>query len=354
MRPAPPRFRCRARGAAHHGLRAAPKTLRIAMTASDVPTTAGMPNNGFEGMRFLGFPVFEPLVDWDLTRADQAGRYPPGPGGELGQDAADPARWRFTLRQGVSFHDGTAFSADSVIWNLDRFYKNDSPQFEPGRRRLCARPRLHHVGLPQDRRPHGRDRDLRPVSYLPYLLTWILFTSPADLCQPPATTGARWPRCRRRRDRAVQDHPLRAARSRPSCRATTATGTPTGSPSSTASCCCRCRRRIPAWPRCAAARSTGSRCRRRTPSPASKQAGFQVVTNSYPHVWPWVFAAGKPGSPVADVRVRQALNYCIDRDGMLALLNGTAEPSVGFYKANDRCSASRRTATSSIRPRARR
>jgi len=26
--------------------------LRIAMTASDIPTTTGMPNNGFEGMRF--------------------------------------------------------------------------------------------------------------------------------------------------------------------------------------------------------------------------------------------------------------------------------------------------------------
>jgi peptide/nickel transport system substrate-binding protein len=25
--------------------------LRIAMTASDIPTTTGMPNNGFEGMR---------------------------------------------------------------------------------------------------------------------------------------------------------------------------------------------------------------------------------------------------------------------------------------------------------------
>ena len=37
-------------------------TLRIAMTASDVPTTTGMPNNGFEGMRFLGYPVFESLV----------------------------------------------------------------------------------------------------------------------------------------------------------------------------------------------------------------------------------------------------------------------------------------------------
>ena len=27
-------------------------TLRIAMTASDVPTTTGAPDNGFEGMRF--------------------------------------------------------------------------------------------------------------------------------------------------------------------------------------------------------------------------------------------------------------------------------------------------------------
>ena len=27
-------------------------TLRIAMTASDIPTATGLPNNGFEGMRF--------------------------------------------------------------------------------------------------------------------------------------------------------------------------------------------------------------------------------------------------------------------------------------------------------------
>jgi len=43
------------------------KVLRIAMTASDIPTTSGMPNNGFEGMRFLGFPVFQGLIGFDLT-----------------------------------------------------------------------------------------------------------------------------------------------------------------------------------------------------------------------------------------------------------------------------------------------
>jgi ABC-type transport system substrate-binding protein len=64
-------------------------------------------------------------------------------------------------------------------------------------------------------------------------------------------------------------------------------------------------------------------------------AGFQITTGSYPHIWPWIFAAGRPGSPVQDVKVRQALNWCIDRDGMVALLNGTAEPSVGFFKPSD-------------------
>jgi peptide/nickel transport system substrate-binding protein len=54
-----------------------PRTLRIAMTAADVPTTTGMPNNGFEGMRFLGYPIFEGLVLWDLSRTDRLARCAP-------------------------------------------------------------------------------------------------------------------------------------------------------------------------------------------------------------------------------------------------------------------------------------
>jgi peptide/nickel transport system substrate-binding protein len=53
-------------------------TLRIAMTAADIPTTTGVPNNGFEGMRFLGYPIFEGLVLWDLTRTDQLAGPRPG------------------------------------------------------------------------------------------------------------------------------------------------------------------------------------------------------------------------------------------------------------------------------------
>ena len=53
-------------------------TLRIAMTASDIPTATGLPNNGFEGMRFLGYPIFEGLVLWDLTKTDKLAGLRPG------------------------------------------------------------------------------------------------------------------------------------------------------------------------------------------------------------------------------------------------------------------------------------
>jgi peptide/nickel transport system substrate-binding protein len=39
-------------------------------------------------------------------------------------------------------------------------------------------------------------------------------------------------------------------------------------------------------------------------------------------------------SPFRDKRVRQAANYAIDRDGIVKLLNGTAEPATGLYPEN--------------------
>ena len=31
----------------------------------------------------------------------------------------DPDRWRFNLREGVAFHNGEAWNAEAVAWNLD-------------------------------------------------------------------------------------------------------------------------------------------------------------------------------------------------------------------------------------------
>jgi ABC-type transport system substrate-binding protein len=91
------------------------KVLRIAMTASDIPTTTGMPNNGFEGMRFLGFPIFEGLIQFDLTRTDQLATLKPGLAEKWEQAPDDKKTWIFHLRRGVKFHDGSDFNADAVI-----------------------------------------------------------------------------------------------------------------------------------------------------------------------------------------------------------------------------------------------
>src|SRR5215218_4908921 len=107
------------------------KTLRIAMTASDIPTTTGMPNNGFEGMRFLGFPIFEGLILFDLSKSDSLATLRPGLAEKWEQSPDDKKTWIFTLRKGVKFHDGTDFNADAVIWNLERIFNKDSAQFEP-------------------------------------------------------------------------------------------------------------------------------------------------------------------------------------------------------------------------------
>ena len=62
---------------------------------------------------------------------------------------------------------------------------------------------------------------------------------------------------------------------------------------------------------------------------------FQIVANSYPHSWPWTFNLAREDSPFRDIRVRHAINYCVNRDGLVTLLNGLAEPAYGLFKKAD-------------------
>ncbi len=310
-----------------------PRTLRIAMTAADVPTTSGMPNNGFEGMRFLGYPVFEALVAWDLSDPARPATLRPGLAESWEQDEADPRIWRFALRRGVAFHDGTPFNAEAVIWNLDRFFRNDSPQFD------AAGSAITRGRIPVMESYRRIDdftveiRTTRPVSYWPFLQVYILMTSPASF----EAGGRDWARVAALP--AAGTGPFRITRFVPRQQVELSRHDGYWDTARRA----RLERILllpmpEATTRLAALRSGQVDWVEVPPPdgiPALRQAGFQITTGSYPHVWPWVFAAGRPGSAVADVRVRQGLNWCIDRAAMVQLLNGTAEPSVGFFKPND-------------------
>src|SRR3954447_16814984 len=97
-------------------------TLRIGMTASDIPLTTGQTDQGGEGMRFMGYTVYDGLINWDLSSFDKPSDLVPGLAASYGVDAADPAknRWVFKIREGVKFHDGSEFTAEAAVWNFDK------------------------------------------------------------------------------------------------------------------------------------------------------------------------------------------------------------------------------------------
>ncbi len=52
--------------------------LRIGMTASDIAYTAGQPDQGGEGLRFMGFQLYDALVSWDLRQGERPADMAPG------------------------------------------------------------------------------------------------------------------------------------------------------------------------------------------------------------------------------------------------------------------------------------
>jgi peptide/nickel transport system substrate-binding protein len=308
-------------------------TLRIAMTAADIPTATGLPNNGFEGMRFLGYPIFEGLVLWDLSKPDQLATLRPGLAEKWEQDPADLKTWIFHLRQGVKFHDGSDFNADAVIWNLERYFNNTSPQFEPPSSAM-SRARVPLMGS------YKKIDDgtvaittTRPASYFPFMAVYLLFTSPASF----EKAGRDWAKVATLP--AAGTGPFRLAKVVPRQEADLARWDKYWDASHMAKVDNVVMMPIPeANSRLAALRSGQVDWIEVPPADgidSLKAAGFNIVTGSYPHVWPWFYNIGATNSPFKDVRVRQALNYCIDRQALVSLLNGTAEPSFGWLKTSD-------------------
>jgi ABC-type transport system substrate-binding protein len=311
----------------------AESTLRIAMTAADIPTATGLPNNGFEGMRFMGYPIFEGLVLWDLTKTDQLAGLRPGLAEKWEQAPGDTKTWIFHLRKGVKFHDGSDFNADAVIWNLDRYFKNDSPQFEAAASGM-SRARVPLMGS------YKKIDDATvsittttPASYFPYMAVYLLFTSPTSF----EKAGKDWGKVATLP--AAGTGPFKISRVVPRERVELLRNDGYWDAAKKAKIDKVVLMPVPeANARLAALRS-GQVDWIEVPPPdglaSLKSAGFTITTGSYPHVWPWFYNIGAANSPFKDVRVRQALNYCVDREGLVSLLAGTAEPSSGWLKASD-------------------
>ena len=68
--------------------------------------------------------------------------------------------------------------------------------------------------------------------------------------------------------------------------------------------------------------------------PSLRAARFQIAQNAYQHIWAWRLNVTE-SSPFADIRVRQAANLAIDRDGIVQLLSGAAQAARGKVTPDD-------------------
>ncbi|NEU13678.1 ABC transporter substrate-binding protein [Methylobacterium sp. BTF04] len=300
--------------------------LKIGMTASDIPLTTGQADNGGEGMRFMGYTVYDGLINWDLSSATKPSVLVPGLATSWTVDPADNTKWTFKLRDGVTFHDGSPFTAESVVWNLDKLLKNDAPQFDP-RQSAQGRSRIPAVASYKVIDPTTVEIVTKaPDATLPYQIAWIMMSSPTQweklgkswdaFAKTPSGTGP-WKLTlfapRERAEMAPNKEYWDKARV-PKLDKLVLVPLPEANA------------------RVAALRS-GQVDWIEAPPPDAvaslKAAGFGIVTNSYPHNWTWHLSRVE-GSPWNDIRVRKAANLAVDREGMKELLNGLMIPAQGF------------------------
>jgi len=300
-------------------------TLRVALTASDIPLPNGQTDQGAEGMRFLGYQVFEALINYDLSSADKPVTLIPGLATSWAVDPEDDTKWTFTLREGVKFHDGSDFNADAVIFNFDKILNPDSPQYDEkqagqGRGRI---PTITAYEKVDDMTVSFTTT--APDALIPFQIAWIVMSSPAAweaagswdaFLNAPSGTG-----------------PFKMTEYVPRERAVMVKNEDYWDPA-----------RIPeldelvllpvpdASARVAALRSGQVDWIEGPPSDSIDSlvgAGFEISSNVYPHVWPWHFSMLE-GSPWTDIRVRKAANLAIDREGMKVLLGGLMLPAEGM------------------------
>ena len=154
-------------------------TLRIATTLAALPTQNGGPDQGTEGIRFMGYTLYDPLIGWDLSHADRAATLRPSIATAWTVDAQDRTRWTITVRDGIHFHDGSLLDAAAVVWNLDKLFNRDAPQYD---REQAAQMTWRMPAIKASRviDPQHLEITTNGIdSTLPYQLTALLISSPA-------------------------------------------------------------------------------------------------------------------------------------------------------------------------------
>lgn len=324
---------CGALLVAYGGAAMAESVLRIGMTAADIPRTLGQPDQGFEGNRFTGIPMYDSLTQWDLSKADEASVVIPALAVSWEVNPNDTTKWIFKLRDDVKFHDGSAFNADAVVWNVQKVLDDSAPHFDASQ-----------VGVTASRMPTLRSArkidDLtvelttsEPDAFLPINLTNLFMASPAQWQAKydavPATVTDPSERAAQAWVAFAADAsgtgPFKMARFVPRERLEIVKNPDYWDSSRMAQVDRVVMLPMPEANARTAALLSGQVDWIEAPAPDAipqiEARGFKIYSNPQPHVWPWQLSFVE-GSPWLDQRVRHAANLCVDREGLRELLGG--------------------------------
>lgn len=292
--------------------------IRVGMTVATVPLTNGCPDQGGEGMRFMGVTLYDSLVSYDLLTGDKPAALRPCIATEWARSAENPKRWNFKLREGIKFHDGKVLDAEDVAFSFERAFDADSPAFDiKANGQITVQvPNIATWGVdgPLDFWVETNTID----GTLPYALTWLGITHRAaweaagsdwTAYLTQAVGSGPWKlESYNQRERAVlvrnPDY-WDAARIPKSARLVLL---PLADPNA----------------RVAALMSGQINFVEAPPPdmvPQLEAQGFTVTKNAYPHNWTWFLGMGE-GSPWLDSRLRKAANLAVDREGLKVLLGG--------------------------------
>jgi peptide/nickel transport system substrate-binding protein len=300
--------------------------LRVGISIAELPTFTGQPTQGGTGFRWAGWTVFDSLVYWNIDQDKTIPTEVPYLAEEYAVRPDNNAKWVFKLRHNVKFHDGSDFNADAVIWNLEKLFKPDAPQYDPKQISATACCMMEVKGWTKIDDYTVEIDTGTPDAMLPYKLPWFRIASPAQwnklgsweaFEKRPSGTG-----------------PFKVAEITPGQRAVLVRNDDYWN-----------KERLPKVDRMellpipdhntrAAALLSGQVDFIEAPPadiiPRLESAGMQIVRNRYPHIWPYILRIAGDKTPFKDVRVRQALNLAIDRDSLVKLLGGNALPAAGL------------------------
>lgn len=309
------------------------KVLRVGMTAADIPRTLGQPDQGFEGNRFTGIPMYDSLTQWDLSKYDEPSVLMPALALSWQVDPADQTKWVFKLRDDVKFHDGSPFNADAVVWNVQKVLDKSAPHFDPSQ-----------VGVTASRMPTLRSArkiddytvELTtsvPDAFLPLNLTNLFMASPAQWKAKydavPASVSDPAERAKQAWIAFAADAsgtgPFMMDKFVPRERVEMVKNPTYWDPKRTAKLDRVVLLPMPEANARTAALLSGQVDWIEAPAPDAipqiEARGFKIYSNPQPHVWPWQLSFVE-GSPWLDKRVRHAANLCVDREGLKTLLGG--------------------------------